>query len=130
MGASVVASATASAKANEEVAENAGGGSASADARMDGERSAASLYLGGDDFVNIALQGMGGGPTAEPSVVVPMPSILGDDSSGTEGEGIGSGNASSSREGEAASADHRRPAAGLVEVSEDEVEVSSPAASF
>ena len=130
MGASATAFAAASVEADEEVTENAGGGSASADVGMDGEHSAASLDLGGDDFVDTSLQGMGGGPTAEPSVVVPMPNILGDDSSGTEGEGIGSGNASSSREGEAASADHRRPAAGLVEVSEDEVEVSSPAASF
>jgi len=103
---------------------------ASVDVGMDGEHSTASLGLGGDDFVDTALQGMGGGPTAEPSVVVPMPNILGDDSSGTEGEGIGSGNASSSREGEATSADHRRPAAGLVEVSEDEAEVSSPVAPF
>ena len=123
-------SATASVEADEEVVENAGGGLASVDVGMDGEHSTASLDLGGDDFVDTALQGMGGGPTAEPSVVVPMPSILGDDSSGTEGEGIGSGNASSSREGEAASVDRHHPAAGVVEVSEDEVGASSLAAPF
>ena len=99
-------------------------------AGMDGEHSAASLDLGGDDFVDTALQGMGGGPTAEPSIVAPMPGILGDDSSGSEGEGTGSHDASPPRGGEAASADRHRPTAGLVEVYEDEAEVSSLAAPF
>ena len=97
---------------------------------MDGKHSTASLDLGGDDFVNTALQGMGGGPTAEPSVMAPMPDILGDDSSSSEGEGTRSGDASPLREGEAASADHRHPTAGLMEVSKDEVEASSPVAPF
>ena len=99
-------------------------------AGMDGEHSAASLDLGGDDFVDTALQGMGGGPSAEPSIVAPMPDILGDDSFGSEGEGTDSGDASPSREGEAASVDRHHPAAGVVEVSEDEVGASSLAAPF
>lgn len=97
---------------------------------MNGEHSAASLYLGGDNFVDIALQGMGGVPTAKVSVMAPMPSILGDDSSGSEGEGTGNGNASPSREGEAASPNHHRPSAALVEVSKDEAEASSSPAPF
>ena len=75
MGASVVASATASAKANEEVAENAGGGSASVGTEIETEHSAASVDLGGDNLAKTALQGMGGGPTAEPSIVAPMPGV-------------------------------------------------------
>ena len=75
-GTSAAASAIASAEADEVVVENAGGGLASVDVGMDGEQSTASLDLGGVDFVDTALQGMGGGPTAEASVVAPMPDIL------------------------------------------------------
>ena len=73
---------------------------------------------------------MGGGPTVEPFVMAPMLGILGDNSFGSEGEGAGGGGTSSPREGEAASAVRRRPSAALVEVSEDEAEVSSLAAPF
>jgi len=72
---------------------------------------------------------MHGGLTAKPSAVAPMPGVLGDESSGSEGEGAG-GDASPPREEEAASTGHRRPVAGLMEVSEDEVEASSPVALF
>jgi hypothetical protein len=48
------ASAVAFADANEEVVENVAGGSASI-IRVQGEHSAASLDLGGDDFVQDAL---------------------------------------------------------------------------
>jgi hypothetical protein len=128
--ASATASAAASVEADEEVAENVGGGSAFADARMDEEHSAASLDPGGDDFVDTALQGMGSGLTAEPSVMAPMPGVLGYDSSGSEGEGTGSVDSSPAREEEAASTDRPRPVAGLMEVSEDEEEASPLAAPF
>ena len=130
LGASAVASAATSTKADEEVVENAGGGSASTNVGMDGEHSAASLDLGGDDFVDTTLEGMGGGPIAKASVVAPMPGILGGDSFGSEGEGTSSGDASPLREGEAANTDCHRPMAGLMEVFEDEAEASSPAAPF
>ena len=68
-------------------------------AGMDGEHFAMSTDLGNDTFVDTSLQGMGGGPTAEPSVVEPMPDVLGDDSSGSKGEGTDSGDASLLREG-------------------------------
>ena len=58
-----------------------------------------------------------------------MPSVLGDETSSSEGVGASGGDASSLREGEAASTSLRRPAAGLDEVSEDEAEASSPVAS-
>ena len=80
--------------------------------------------------MDTALQGMGGALTAEPSVVVPMPDVLGDESSGSEVEGAGSGDASPPREGEAVSTGLHRPTAGLVEVSEDEAEASSLVALF
>ena len=92
----------ASANDDDEVAKNIGGGSGSAAARMGGERSVASLDLGGDDLVDTALQGAGGGLAAEPSVVAPMPGVLGDETSGPEGDGAGGGDASPPREGEAA----------------------------
>jgi hypothetical protein len=128
--ASADASAAASTDDGEEVAKNVGGGTGSMAAGMGGERSAASLDLGGNDFIDTALQGMGGGPTAEPSIVAPIPGVLDDDSSSSEGEDTGSGDASPPREKEAASVDHRHPMATLVEVSEDEAEACSPAASF
>ena len=52
--ASAIASAAASAKFDEEVVENATRGSASS-IRVEGEHSAASLDLGGDDFIEDAL---------------------------------------------------------------------------
>jgi hypothetical protein len=66
---------------------------------------------------------MGGGPTAEPSVVAP--GVLGDDSSGFEGEGASDGTASPSKDAETDSVDRRRPVvAPIVEVSEDEATYS------
>jgi hypothetical protein len=116
---------------DDEVAENIGGGSSSVAAGMGGERSVASLDVGGDDFVNTTLQGMGGSPTAEPSIVPLMLNVLGDDSSGSEDKGAGGDNASPSKDEEADSADHHRPmVAPTMEVSEDEVEVYSLAALF
>jgi hypothetical protein len=129
--ASIDAFTAASANDNEEVAENIGRGSGSIAARMGGERSVISLDLGGDDFVDTALQGIGGGPTAEPSVVAPMPYVLGDDSSGSDGKGACGGNASLSKDVEADTVDHRCPTfASTAEVSEDEAEVHSLAAPF
>lgn len=92
MPTSVAASVVASTDADEEVAENIDGGSTSMGAGTEGDCSTASLDLGGDDFVETILQGMGGGATAEPSVVAPMPAVLGDNSSGFEEE-IGGGDA-------------------------------------
>jgi hypothetical protein len=66
---------------------------------------------------------MGGGPTAEPSVVAP--GILGDDSSSFEGKGTGDGTASPSKDAETDSVDRRRPVfAPTVEVSKDEAAYS------
>ena len=128
IAASADASAAASANDDEEVAENVGGASGSAAARTGGERSAASLDLGGDDLVDTALQGADGGLAADPSAMAPMPSILGDETSSSEGDGTGGGDASLPREGEAAGNGIHRPAAGLDEVFEDEVEASAPVA--
>ena len=135
MTASVVtstdASTAASAADDDEVVENIGGGSGSIVARMGGKRSVTSLDLGGDDFVDTALQGMGGGPTAEPSIVAPMLDVLGDDSFGSNGKGACGGNASPSKDAEADSMDRRHPVvAPTVEVSKDEAEALSPAAPF
>ena len=127
-GRRLAASAAASANDDEKVAENVGGGSSSVATGTGGERSAASLDLSGDDLVDTALQGMGGGLTAEPSIVAPMPGVLGDDSSGSEGKGTGNGDGSRPREGEAASTDLCCPVSGLKEVSEDEAKASSPIA--
>ena len=94
--------------------------------RTEGQRSATSANLSGNNFVETALHGMGGGPAAKPSAVTPMPDILGDKSSNSEGEGIGSDDASPPKDAEAGSADHHRPTvAPTVEVSEDEVEARS-----
>jgi hypothetical protein len=66
---------------------------------------------------------MGGGPTAEPSVVAP--DIFGDDSSGFEGEGTGDGTASPSKDAKTDSVDRHRPVvAPTMEVSEDEAAYS------
>lgn len=132
VAASADASVAASANNEEEVAKNVGGGSGSTAAGMRDDCSAASLDLGGDDFIETAFQGMGGGgSTAEPSVMAPMPDVLGDYSSGSEGEGTGDDDASPPREEDATSADRRHPmVVPLMEVSEDEAEVSSPAAAL
>jgi hypothetical protein len=131
---SAVASANAFTTAStddDEVAENFSGGSGSIAAGTGGEHSVASLDLSGDDFVNTALQGMGGSPTIEPSVMASMPGVLGDDSSSSEGEGASGGNASPSKDAEADSMDRRRPAvAPTMEVSEDEAEAYSLAGPF
>jgi len=125
VAASANASMATSANDDDEVVEKVGGGSGSATARMGGERSTTYLDLGGDDLVDTALQVAGSGLAAEPSAVVPMPSVLGDETSGFEGNGGGVGDASPPREGEATGTGLRRPAAGLDEVSEDEEEASS-----
>jgi len=70
--------------------ENVAGGSASG-IRVEGEHSTASLDLGGDDFIQDALQGMGSRSATNPSIVAPMPGVLGDDSSNSEGQDIGGG---------------------------------------
>jgi hypothetical protein len=85
-------STAASADADEEVVENVGRGSTSMGAGIEGDCSAASLDLGGNDFVETVLQGMGGGATTKPSVMAPMLGVLGDDSSSSKGE-IGGGDA-------------------------------------
>ena len=64
------------------------------------------------------------GYTAEPSVVAPMLDVLGDESSGSEGEDVGGGGASPPKDVEVGSMDHRR-VTGALEVSEDEVEERS-----
>lgn len=90
MVASVDASAAVATSVDEDVAENIGGGATSVGARSEGEHSTASANLGSDDFVRTALEGIGG-PTAEPSAVAPMPGVLGDKSSDSEGEDVGGG---------------------------------------
>ena len=54
---------------------------------------------------------MGGGSTTEPSVMVPMPSVFGDDSFDSEDEGLGAGDASSLGYAGAGVASLRHPAA-------------------
>ena len=61
--------------------------------------------------------------------MVPMPSVLGDETLGSEGDGAGDGDASLPREGETTGTGLRRPMAGLDEVSEDEAKASSLVAS-
>jgi hypothetical protein len=78
----------------EEVVENVGGGSESAATSTEGEHSTVFADLGDDDFILTALQGMTGGFTAEASVVAPMPRVLGDESSGSNGGSGGAGDAS------------------------------------
>jgi hypothetical protein len=63
--------------------------------------------------------------------VVPMPGILGDDSSDSEGEGLGAGDASPPRDARAGVASLRRPApTQAIEVSEDEAEAQSSLSRF
>lgn len=85
---------TATSAVGDEVAESASGGSAIATTSMEHNRSTAFTDLGGDDFIETALQGMGVDSIAEPSAVAPMPSVLGDESSNSKGEGAGGGDAS------------------------------------
>jgi hypothetical protein len=69
---------------------------------------------------------MGGESTAEPSAVVTMPGVLGDDSSDSDGEGLGAGDASSSGDARAGVVSLCRPApTQAIEVSEDEAEAQS-----
>lgn len=111
---------------DEEVAQNIGGGSASVAASMEGEHSTTTADLGGDDFVQTALQGMGGGSTAEASTVAPMLAILSDESSSSKGEDNGCGDASPSKDAEVGSADCHPMRAPLIEESEDESEHEPP----
>ena len=59
----------------------------------------------------------------------PMPSVLGDETFGSKGDGAGDGDASLPREGETTGTGLRQPTASLDEVSEDKVEASSLVAS-
>jgi len=110
------------------VAKNVGGGSASAGAGMEGEHSTTSTDLSGDTFVEAALQGMGGGPTAKASTVAPMPGILGDDSSCSKSEDGDGGDASPSKDADVGGTDCRPMKAPLIEESGDELEQESPPA--
>ena len=60
--------------------------------------------------------------------MAPMPSILGDETSSSKGNGVGGGDASPPREGEATGTGLCQPMVGLDEVSKDEMEASSPVA--
>jgi hypothetical protein len=93
---------------------------------MQGEHSTASADLGGDDFVQITLVGTVGGATAEASVVAPIPGVLGDESSSSEGEDGGGGNASTPNHAEVESAGHRPLTTPLIEESKDEPKHGSP----
>ena len=74
---------------------------------------------------------MGGGNTAKPSAMVPMPGILGDDSSDSEGEGLRARDASPPRNARARVASLRHPVATrAIEVSEDEAEAQSSLGPF
>ena len=79
------ASAIASTGTGEDAMESVHGGSTSVAAGMEGDHSIAFANLGGDDFVQAALGGMGASSAAELFVLVPMPDVLGDDSSSSEG---------------------------------------------
>ena len=69
------------------------------------------------------------GSSADPFVVVPMPEVLGDVSSDSEGEDIGGGGgASSPFDAEVGDTSHHRTTdAPVLEVSNDEAEAQSPA---
>jgi hypothetical protein len=69
---------------------------------------------------------MVGGTAAEASVMAPMPGVLGDESSNSEGEDGGGDNASTPNEVEVRSVGHRPSSAPLVEESEDEPEHELP----
>jgi hypothetical protein len=117
-----------SADAEEEVVKNVARGSASG-VGVEGEHSTASLDLGSDDFIQDALQGMVVVPVADPSITAPMPDVLGDDSSKSEGEDIGGGGgARSPSDAEVGGTSRRRTTdIPVLEVSEDDAEAQSPA---
>ena len=70
---------------------------------------------------------MGGGTIAEASAVAPMPGVLGDESSSSEGKDGGGGNASPPNDAEVGSVDRRSTKAPLEE-SEDNPEHEPPSA--
>ena len=72
---------------------------------------------------------MGAGSATDPSVIAPMPGVLGDDSSDSEGEDIGGGRgACSPSDVEVGGTNRRRTTdAQMLEESEDDVEAQSPA---
>ena len=86
------------------------------------------MDLGDDDFIDDALQGMGAGSAADLSNAAPMPGVLGDDSSDSEGKDIGGGGgARSPSDMEVGGTNrHRTTDAQMLEESEDDVEVQSP----
>jgi hypothetical protein len=53
----------------------------------EGNPSVAFVDLGGDGFVDAALQGMSGPAATKAIEVEPIPNVLGDDSSSSEGGG-------------------------------------------
>ena len=71
---------------------------------------------------------MGAGSATDPSVIAPMPGVLGDDSSDSEGEDIGrGGGACSPSDMEVGGTNrHRTTDAQMLQESEDDVEVQSP----
>lgn len=69
---------------------------------------------------------MGAGGAAEPSIVAPMPSVLGDDSSSSKGEDDGGGDGSLPSKVEVGSLDHRPVKAPVIEESEEEPRRESP----
>lgn len=137
-GASAGTSVAVSTHIEEEVTENIRGAT-SAGAKSGGPHSATSVDLGGDDLVGTiarVLVDLG----AKPSAAVPMPGVLGDESSSSEGNEAGEeeegeeeeedadiGEASPPREaGDLGGSGLRRPAPGVDEVSDDEAEAGSP----
>ena len=87
------------------------------------------MDLGGDDFIEDALQGMGAGSAADLSNVAPMPGVLGDDSSDSEGKDIGGGGgARSPSDAEVGGTSrHRTMDTQMLEESEDDAEAQFPA---
>jgi hypothetical protein len=69
---------------------------------------------------------MGGGSTAEPSTVAPMPGVLDDDSFSSEGKDSGGGDASLPSDVKVGSVDRRPMKAPVVEEFEDEPEHEPP----
>lgn len=85
-------------------------------ASMEGERSTTSTDLRGNDFVDAALQGLSGPATTKAIEVEPIPNVLYNDSSSSEGGGDDVGE-------EVALGKRSRPVkAPLVEEFEDESE--------
>jgi hypothetical protein len=77
--------------------------------------------LGGVDFVGTALQGLSGAAVAEPIKVDPIPDVLGDDSSSSEGGNV------AGQEDAPAKGSHPAKAP-LIQESEDEPEDRPPVA--